>query len=100
MQTFKRILTYTKSYKLFIGLSALCSVTYVILNAFSVWLIGTMLSNIMTQNTNKIDTPSSINEHLNHFIQNMVGNGSSIERLKSLCLILIIIFILKNIFKH
>jgi len=97
MKIFKRILSYTKSYKPLISLSIFSSIIYVILNSLSIWLIGTMLSNIMMRNQNKISEPSSINEHLNYFIENIIGQGTTIEKLKGLCIALILIFIIKNI---
>ena len=97
MKIFKRILLYTKSYKILISLSIFSSIIYVTLNSLSIWLIGTMLGNIMMENSNKIENPSSMNEHLNYFIENMIGQGTTIEKLKGLCVILILIFIIKNI---
>ena len=80
-----------------ISLSILSSIFYVILNSLSIWLIGTMLGNIMMGNSKKIENPSSMNEHLNYFIENMIGEGTTIDQLKGLCIILISIFIIKNI---
>ena len=97
MKIFKRILSYTKSYKALISLSILSSIFYVILNSLSIWLIGTMLGNIMMGNSKKIENPSSMNEYLNYFIENMIGEGTTIDQLKGLCIILISIFIIKNI---
>ena len=97
MKTFKRILGYTKSFRGRIIISVLSSILYVILNSISIWLIGTMLGNIMTNTQSKIIEPNSLNEHLNFLIQNLIGTGSQIEQLKSLCILLIIIFMLKNI---
>tara|TARA_B110000014_G_scaffold263239_1_gene259338 strand:- start:4308 stop:5999 length:1692 start_codon:yes stop_codon:yes gene_type:complete len=56
-----------------------------------------MLSDIMGEKSKIINDPSSINEHLNYYIQNTIGNGTPIEQLKNLCLLLIFTFILKNI---
>ena len=97
MKLFKRILTYIKPYRLLMLLSGLFSLTYVLLNSISIWLIGTMLSDIMGEKSKIINDPSSINEHLNYYIQNTIGNGTPIEQLKNLCLLLIFTFILKNI---
>ena len=97
MKIFKRILSYTISYKLLISLSIFSSIIYVVLNSLSIWLIGTMLSNIMVDNSKRIETPSSMNEYLNYFIENIIGEGTTIEQLKGLCIILILIFIVKNI---
>ena len=82
MKIFKRILSYTKSYKALISLSILSYIFYVILNSLSIWLIGTMLGNIMMGNSKKIENPSSMNEHLNYFIENMIGEGTKIDQLQ------------------
>ena len=97
MKTFKRILSYTKSFRGFIFLSILCSIVYVALNSMSIWLIGTMLGNVMADSQSFINEPISLNEHLNFLVQNLIGTGSQIDQLKSLCILLIIIFIIKNI---
>ena len=97
MEIFKRILKYTKSYRLLISISIFFSIIYVVLNSASIWLIGTMLGNIMNPTTEIIQNPISINEYLNYFIQKIIGNGTPIEQLKMLCILLTSIFIIKNI---
>ena len=97
MKTFIRILKYTQSYRLLIAISILSSIVYVVLNSISIWLIGTMLSNVMARNLPSIENPTSLNEHLNYLVQNLIGAGSQIEQLKSLCILLTLIFIIKNI---
>jgi len=97
MKLFKRILSFTKSHRLLLLFSIISSVIYVILNSMSIWLIGTMLANVMSGNSSSVSKPASLNEHLNLFIQNLIGTGSQIEQLKSLCILLIFIFIIKNI---
>ena len=94
MQIFKRILKYTKSYRLLISISIFFSIIYVALNSASIWLIGTMLGNIMNPSTKIIENPTSINEHLNYFIQKIIGNGTPIEQLKMLCILLTSILLL------
>ena len=66
MKTFNRILRYSKKYKALISLSILSSILYAILNSLSIWLIGTMLGNIMMKETIQNQNPSSLNEHLNY----------------------------------
>ncbi len=97
MKTFKRILSYTSSFRGLIFLSILSSIFYVALNSMSIWLIGTMLGNVMTGNQLIINKPVSLNEQLNSLVQNLIGTGSQIEQLKSLCILLVIIFIIKNV---
>ena len=73
------------------------SIIYVLLNSISIWLIGTMLANVMGGNSLSIVNPTTLNEHLNFFIQNLIGRGQQIDQLKMLCILLTIIFISKNI---
>ena len=78
-------------------LSVMASIIYVLLNSMSIWLIGTMLANVMGGNSSYIVNPTTLNEHLNFFIQNLIGRGQQIDQLKMLCILLTIIFISKNI---
>ncbi|MAJ45637.1 MAG: hypothetical protein CMF96_12970 [Candidatus Marinimicrobia bacterium] len=97
MNTFIRILQFTKSYRSIMILSVIASIIYVLLNSMSIWLIGTMLANVMGGNSLSIVNPTTLNEHLNFFIQNLIGRGQQIDQLKMLCILLTIIFISKNI---
>ena len=96
MEIFKRILKYTKSYRLLMSISIFFSIIYVVLNSASIWLIGTMLGNIMNPTIKIIENPISINDYFNHFIQKLIGSGTPIEQLKMLCILLTSIFIIKN----
>ena len=97
MKTFKRLLSFAKEYKISIVFSILFSFISVILNSSSIWLIGTMLGNIMNAETRIITEPSNVNEYLNFLIQTLIGYGTPIEQLKTLCYILTAVFILKNL---
>ena len=97
MKTFIRILQFTKSYRAIMILSVIASIIYVLLNSMSIWLIGTMLANVMGGNSLSIVNPTTLNEHLNFFIQNIIGRGQQIDQLKMLCILLTIIFVSKNI---
>jgi len=56
-----------------------------------------MLGNIMNAETRIITEPSNVNEYLNFLIQTLIGYGTPIEQLKTLCYILTAVFILKNL---
>ena len=47
----------------------------------------------MTNTQSKIIEPNSLNEHLNFLIQNLIGTGSQIEQLKSLCILWITLIV-------
>ena len=97
MNTFIRILKYTKSYRLLMAGAVLSSTIFVLLNCISIWLIGAMLGNIMGADSISITQPSSLNEYLNYSVQILIGQGTQIEQLKTLCVLLTLIFICKNI---
>ena len=97
MKIFKRLLRYAKSYRLIISISVLFSIISVILNSSSIWLIGTMLGNIMSPSNSQILNPSNLNEYINYLIYSFLGSESPIEQLKNLCYLLLFIFISKNI---
>ena len=105
MKYFIKIFSFAKPYKLQIALSLLCSSIFVIMNTASLWMISSLLSTIL--NPSKTNTELSINSSKNSIItyfekltNNMLGNGDDIERLKMLCLMMLIIFLLKNIFYY
>ncbi|SVD87055.1 uncharacterized protein METZ01_LOCUS439909, partial [marine metagenome] len=51
------------------------------------------------ENTSNIHkTALSINDKLENLAHQLIGNGSQLEQLKMLCIILIVTFVLKNIF--
>ncbi len=77
--------------------SIFSSIVYVVLNSLSIWLIGTMLGNIMSGDPSSIQSPSNLNEQLNFLIQNLIGKGTQLEKIKRLCIMLGVIFLSKNI---
>jgi len=80
-----------------IFISIITSITYALLNSASIWLIGNMLGNVMNNKNQSLSDTNFIKSQINQFIESMIGNGSSLERLQSLCVLLVIIFISKNI---
>ena len=77
--------------------SVFSSIIYVVLNSLSIWLIGTMLGSIMSGESTTIQNPTSLNEHLNYLVQNLIGIGTQLEQIKRLCIMLGVIFLSKNI---
>ena len=77
--------------------SILSSIIYVLFNSASIWLIGTMLANIMSGDSFLISQPTSLNEHLNYLVHSLIGAGTQLEQIKRLCILLTLIFISKNI---
>ena len=103
MNIYLRILKFVKPYKLVIFISLIASFLFVLMNAFSLWMVSTLISTIMIQDE-KSSAPEILNEglyyKLENFSQNLIGNGSQIEQLKMLCILLLASFIFKNIFYY
>ena len=101
MNLYLRVLSYVKPYRLMVALSLLSSVLFVLLNAFSIWMISSLISTIM--NPGKGSAVISVQDStllykLETFTRQLIGNGSQLDQLGQLCIILVISYILKNLF--
>ena len=103
MNIYLRILKYVKPYKLIVFISLISSFLFVIMNAFSLWMISTLISTIMLQKE-KVDHSKIINDSfyskLENLAENLIGSGPQIEQLKVLCFLLLASFLFKNIFYY
>ena len=101
MKLYLKVLKYIKPYWVMVILSFISSILFAAINAFSIWMISSLFSTIMKTRTNPLNvepTNISINNKLEAITNQLIGNGPPIEQLKMLCLILLITFIIKNIF--
>ena len=101
MNLYLRVLSYVKPYRLMVALALVSSVLFVLLNAFSIWMISSLISTIMSTKTGIHQTSLqglSIHDKLETLTYRLIGNGSQLEQLKMLCLILVISYFLKNVF--
>ena len=101
MNLYLRVLSYVKPYRLMVVFSLLSSVLFVLLNAFSLWMISSLISTIMNPETSNSQVPLtdfSYNDKLEAFTYQLIGTGSQLEQMKILCIILVISYFLKNIF--
>lgn len=94
MKSYLRILSYCKPYKLMVFISILSSLLFALFNAMSIWLVGSLITSIMMPNKESGDS-SSMFSSLEHLIN---PTGDSIQALKALCFMLVLIFFLKNLF--
>jgi len=81
--------------------SFVSSLLFAILNAFSFWMISSLFSTIMSPTLNKTEIQHvdlSINDKLENMANQLIGSGSQLEQLEMLCIILLVTFVLKNIF--
>jgi len=70
-------------------------------NAFSIWMVSTLISTIMNPGKsiplNTLNT-ASLHKRMEGLAYQLIGSGSQLEQLKMLCLILVISYIMKNVF--
>ena len=82
-------------------LSLLSSLLFVMFNAFSIWMVSTLISTIMNPGESVTPTvlkTASLHEKMEGLTSQLIGNGPQLEQLKMLCLILVLSYFLKNIF--
>ena len=100
MKIYFRILKFAKPYKLFILISLVTSILYVITNGLSLWIIGSLLSSVMSDgmiinnNTNTL----SFTDKINQFLFSYINMNDKVELLKFLSYSLIVSFFFKNLF--
>ena len=101
MKLYLKVLKYIKPYWAMVILSFTSSFLFAAINAFSIWMISSLFSTIMKTGINSgtlQSTNSSINNKFENIANQLIGSGSQMEQLKMLCFILLITFIVKNIF--
>ena len=100
MKIYLRILEFAKPYRFYIILSICASFLYVITNGLSLWIIGSLLSSVMSGGTiiNDSVSPSTFTDKINRLIFSFIDTNNQIELLKFLSLMLLVSFLFKNIF--
>ncbi|MBL7023510.1 MAG: ABC transporter ATP-binding protein [Candidatus Marinimicrobia bacterium] len=102
MKLYLRILSFVKPYKVIAFLSIVASVFFVMMNAFSLWMISSLLSTIMQPDKitkfSPITESSTLINKLEFYANSLIGGGSQVDQLKMLCLLLLGSFLLKNVF--
>ena len=92
----------------FLSISLVTSLFFVLFNSISIWLIASLLNSIFSNYDQLIteykilllkDNPT-LNEKLKLFANDFILRESPVETLKILCLLIISIFIAKNIFLY
>ncbi|MFC1607120.1 ABC transporter ATP-binding protein [Candidatus Latescibacterota bacterium] len=109
MKPFFRVAKYILRYKILFMSGLLCSFVYAGMNAFSVYLIGPFMKTIFTLN-NPIESErevltdpvlfDSIKLSLRETFDEYMRHGSSREVMTRLCLVIISVILLKNVFSY
>ena len=105
---FRRIIEFIKPEWVFMTISLVNGLLYVIFNSISIWLTASLVNNVLIdfdqlvldqENLLKNYDPS-INERLKIMVNDFILRETNIETLKVLCITIIMIFITKNIFLY
>ncbi len=105
---FRRIIEFIKPEWIFMTISLVNGLLYVIFNSISIWLTASLVNNVLIdfdqlvldqENLLKNHDPS-INERLKIMVNDFILRETNIETLKVLCITIIMIFITKNIFLY
>ena len=108
MNTYLRILKYSLKYKKVLVLAVITSLLFVVCNVGSLWLTASFASFLfpntsggITQEINQSVTESveiGFNNQIKNWTSDFINSGSKVESLKKLCILIFILFFIKNIF--
>jgi len=100
MKVYLRLLSFVKPFKIFVLFSIISSVLYVLTNGLSLWIIGSLLSSVMSDSITNLQTinPSSFTERINNFLFSYIDTNNKMDLLKFLSYSLLLSFFFKNIF--
>jgi len=106
MHSFFRIIRYIGRYKMLVILALFCSTFYAVMNGFSAYLIGPFMKTIFYgveasyEHHENVGFLKSINFSFREKINDLIGTGDQHEVLTRLCLLIIVIIVVKNIFSY
>jgi len=105
---FRRIIEFVKPERLFMSISLLNGIFFVIFNSISIWLTASLVNNVLIDFDQLVldqerllahESPD-INERLKIGVNEFILRETNIETLKVLCVTIILIFLLKNFFLY
>ena len=100
MKVYLRLLSFVKPFKIFVLFSIISSVLYVLTNGLSLWIIGSLLSSVMSDSITNLHTinPNSFTDRVNNFLFSYINTNNKMDLLKFLSYSLLLSFFFKNIF--
>ena len=98
MKSYLRILKFCKPYKLMVAVSIVSSLLFALLNAITIWLVGSLITSIMSPSTAKPDSDASFFSSFQDLLMPSSPSEEPERALGVLCIMLITTFLLKNIF--
>ena len=105
---YKRVLKLAKPYWHILTLSVIASLAYVFFNSLSVWITASLINNILTdfetlsagQKALESASSLSLNESLKLWTNRLVLKETQVDTLKALCVTILIVFLMKNLFQY
>ena len=86
MKVYLRLLSFVKPFKIFVLFSIISSVLYVLTNGLSLWIIGSLLSSVMSDSITNLQTmnPNSFTDRINNFLFSYINTNNKMDLLKFL----------------
>ncbi len=110
MRIFFRILQYLRPYWKRLALSIVCTVFYSIFSGASIYLSIPLVETLFDQSSSQVQTPprNSVvpngiiggKQQLEDLIKSLIFTGSKTESLFKICVVILIAFLLKNLFGY
>jgi len=110
MKPLFRILRYILRYKAFVLLAVISSVMYAVMNAFSAYLIGPFMKTLFMGGVTVSETPKpphgtagfleGVKYSLQGIVDTALGRGRPLDVLSRLCLLIIAVIVVKNVFSY
>ena len=81
MKVYLRILAFAKPYKFYVLLSLIASILYVLTNGLSLWVIGSLLSSVMSAEplVSSSTNSSNFTDSVNSFIFQFIDGGNKVK---------------------
>ena len=87
--------------------STISALIYVVFNSLSIWLTASLINNILTDFEKLVENHralsneiNSLNDQLKYWTNELILRDSPLETVKILCIIILAVFIIKNIFLY
>ena len=105
---YKRLAKLVLRYWPYLLASSVAALAFVMLNSFSIWLTASLVNNILTdfdsiskeQITWSNADQLTLNERFKYIANQLILQGSQLDSLRRLCLIIFSVFLFKNIFLY
>ena len=100
MKYYSKIIEFVTPYKWWLTLSLFFSFLYVIMNTASLWMVSSLISNILNPVEFSNTSNNSVIGYLEKLTLQLIGDGDDFHKLKMLCVMLFLTYLLKNIFLY